>query len=175
MGKTKKKDMNELKQELELDDHKLDIEAFYKKHDTNPKTGLSSAEAKRRLERDGYNELTPPPTTPEWIKFCQQLFGGFSTLLWIGSILCFIAYFLESRTNPNAMKDNLYLGIVLASVVIITGIFSYFQERKASNIMDSFKNLVPDQANVLRDGKMQTINAREVVIGDVIQVKGGDI
>jgi len=174
MGKTKKKDMNELKQELELDDHKLDIEAFYKKHDTNPKTGLSSAEAKRRLERDGYNELTPPPTTPEWIKFCQQLFGGFSTLLWIGSILCFIAYFLESRTNPNAMKDNLYLGIVLASVVIITGIFSYFQERKASNIMDSFKNLVPDQANVLRDGKMQTINAREVVIGDVIQVKGGD-
>jgi sodium/potassium-transporting ATPase subunit alpha len=173
-GKTKKKDMNELKQELELDDHKLDVEAFFKKHNVNPQTGLSSAEAKMRLERDGPNELTPPPTTPEWIKFCQQLFGGFSTLLWIGSILCFIAYFLESRTNPNAMKDNLYLGIVLASVVIITGIFSYFQERKASNIMDSFKNLVPDQANVLRDGKLQTINAREVVVGDVIQVKGGD-
>jgi sodium/potassium-transporting ATPase subunit alpha len=174
MGKTKKKDMNELKQELELDDHKIDISEFYKRHEVNPKTGLSSAEAKRRLERDGPNELTPPPTTPEWIKFCQQLFGGFSTLLWIGSILCFIAYFLESRTNPNAMKDNLYLGIVLASVVIITGIFSYFQERKASNIMDSFKNLVPDQANVLRDGKLQTINARDVVVGDVIQVKGGD-
>lgn len=166
--------MNELKQELELDDHKIDISEFYKRHEVNPKTGLSSAEAKRRLERDGPNELTPPPTTPEWIKFCQQLFGGFSTLLWIGSILCFIAYFLESRTNPNAMKDNLYLGIVLASVVIITGIFSYFQERKASNIMDSFKNLVPDQANVLRDGKLQTINARDVVVGDVIQVKGGD-
>jgi len=166
--------MNELKQELELDDHKIDLETFYARHKTSANGGLSSADVKERLERDGYNELTPPKTTPEWIKFCQQLFGGFSTLLWIGAILCFIAYFLESRTNPNTMKDNLYLGIVLATVVIITGIFSYLQERKASNIMDSFKNLVPDQANVIRDGKTQTVLARELVKGDVVMVKGGD-
>lgn len=173
MGKAKK-DMNALKQELEMDDHKLDLASFYNKHKTDPKQGLTSADAKARLERDGLNELTPPPTTPEWIKFCQQLFGGFSTLLWVGSILCFVAYFLESRSNPNAMKDNLYLGIVLAAVVIITGIFSYFQERKASNIMDSFKNMVPDQANVIRDGKTQTVLAKELVVGDVVMVKGGD-
>merc|ERR1719461_2008463 len=72
------------------------------------------------------------------------------------------------------MKDNLYLGIVLASVVIITGIFSYFQERKASNIMDSFKNLVPDQANVIRDGEKVTLKADELTLGDVIEVKFGD-
>jgi len=175
MAKPKgKKDMNELKQELELDDHKIDLDTFYARHKTSANGGLSSADVKERLERDGYNELTPPKTTPEWIKFCQQLFGGFSTLLWIGAILCFIAYFLESRTNPNTMKDNLYLGIVLATVVIITGIFSYLQERKASNIMDSFKNLVPDQANVIRDGKTQTVLARELVKGDVVMVKGGD-
>jgi len=174
MGKTKKKDMNALKQELEIDDHKIDVDAFFARHKTSPTQGLSTSEAKARLERDGYNELTPPPTTPEWIKFCQQLFGGFSTLLWIGAILCFIAYFLESQSNPNAMKDNLYLGIVLASVVIITGVFSYFQERKASNIMDSFKNMVPDKAVVIRDGQKQDIVARELVIGDIVIVKGGD-
>lgn len=174
MGKSKKKDMNELKQELEIDDHIIEIDAFLTRHKTNIKTGLTTSEAKIRLERDGPNELTPPATTPEWIKFCQQLFGGFSTLLWIGSILCFIAYFLESRSNPNAMKDNLYLGIVLATVVIITGVFSYLQERKASNIMDSFKNMVPDKAVVIRDGQTQTVIARELVIGDVVMVKGGD-
>ena len=177
MGKEKKndkKDLNNLKQELELDDHKISIKEFLNRHGTSLESGLSSNEASTRLERDGFNELTPPKTTPEWIKFCKQLFGGFSTLLWTGAILCFIAYFLETRTNPNAMKDNLYLGIVLATVVIITGVFSYFQESKAANIMESFKNLVPDQACVVRNGQPQTINARELVVGDVVKVKGGD-
>jgi len=174
-GKPKKKQsMNELKQELALEDHKLSISALVNKHKTNLETGLTSAEAAARLARDGFNELTPPKTTPEWIKFCKQLFGGFATLLWIGAILCFFAYFVESRGNPNAMPDNLYLGIVLATVVIITGIFAYFQERKASNIMDSFKNLIPDQAFILRDGKLQTVMAREIVVGDVCCIKGGD-
>ena len=43
----------------------------------------------------GLNALTPPPTTPEWIKFCQNLFGGFALLLWFGAILCFIAYSIQ--------------------------------------------------------------------------------
>merc|ERR1711935_1220864 len=84
------------------------------------------------------------------------------------------AYFIESSSNQNAMKDNLWLGIVLASVVIITGIFSYFQERKASNIMDSFKNMVPDMANVIRGRQNKQIPAKELVIGDLVTVKGGD-
>ena len=39
--------------------------------------------------------------------------------------------------------DNLYLGIVLSVVVVITGVFSYYQENKSSRIMESFKNMVP--------------------------------
>ena len=166
--------MNELKKELELDEHKITLEELFARRKTSAEKGLTTAQAKEYLEKEGYNELTPPKTTPEWIKFCKQLFGGFSTLLWIGAILCFIAYAIEASNNANAMKDNLYLGIVLASVVIITGIFSYFQERKASNIMDSFKNMVPDQANVLRNGETATILAKELVIGDIVFVKGGD-
>jgi sodium/potassium-transporting ATPase subunit alpha len=175
MGKDKgKKDMNELKKELELDEHKVSFDELFARRKTSAEKGLTTAQAKEYLAKEGYNELTPPKTTPEWIKFCKQLFGGFSTLLWIGAILCFIAYAIEASNNANAIKDNLYLGIVLASVVIITGIFSYFQERKASNIMDSFKNMVPDQANVLRNGETATILAKELVIGDIVFVKGGD-
>ena len=166
--------MNDLKKELELDEHKISVEELCKRLQTDAKNGLSSAEAKVRLERDGPNQLTPPKTTPEWVKFLKQMFGGFATLLWIGAILCFFAYTIESQSNANAQKDNLYLGIVLATVVIVTGIFSYFQERKSSQIMESFKNMVPDQAKVVRDGKAQVINALDVVMGDLVQVKGGD-
>lgn len=79
------------------------------------------------MERDGPNALTPPKQTPEWVKFCKNLFGGFALLLWIGAILCFIAYSIQASTVEEPADDNLYLGIVLSAVVIVTGIFSYYQ------------------------------------------------
>ena len=52
---------------------------------------------------------------------------GFSLLLWTGSILCLITHALQTKYVEKAKDDNLYLGIVLAVVVIITGLFSYYQ------------------------------------------------
>nr|XP_054396489.1 sodium/potassium-transporting ATPase subunit alpha-3 isoform X2 [Pongo abelii] len=69
---------------------------------------------------------------------------------------------------------QLYLGIVLAAVVIITGCFSYYQEAKSSKIMESFKNMVPQQALVIREGEKMQVNAEEVVVGDLVEIKGGD-
>uniref|UniRef100_A0A3B3ZJ14 Uncharacterized protein n=1 Tax=Periophthalmus magnuspinnatus TaxID=409849 RepID=A0A3B3ZJ14_9GOBI len=71
-------------------------------------------------------------------------------------------------------SGHLYLGIVLSAVVIITGCFSYFQEAKSSKIMESFKNMVPQQALVIREGEKMQINAEQVVAGDLVEVKGGD-
>lgn len=162
------------KEDIQIPELNCSIDELFQELGTNSTSGLSSAVAKQRLEEHGHNELTPPKTTPEWIKFCRQLFGGFSTLLWVGAILCFIAYTFEYLENPNVLKDNLYLGIVLATVVILTGCFSYYQESKASNIMAAFASMVPDTALVLRDGKKISINARDLVIGDVVFMKGGD-
>uniref|UniRef100_A0A8C6XX36 ATPase Na+/K+ transporting subunit alpha 3 n=1 Tax=Naja naja TaxID=35670 RepID=A0A8C6XX36_NAJNA len=151
-----------------------------------------------------------------WVKgcFCQllkhsYLFGGFSILLWIGAILCFLTYGILAGTEEDPSRDNvsfggvtclegvlvggmkkgylkdllmiqpflllqLYLGIVLAAVVIITGCFSYYQEAKSSKIMESFKNMVPQQALVIREGEKMQLNAEDVVVGDLVEVKGGD-
>ena len=68
--------------------------------------GLSSSRAKEVLARDGPNALTPPPTTPEWVKFCRQLFGGFSMLLWIGAILCLLAYGIQAASEDEPVNDN---------------------------------------------------------------------
>lgn len=173
-GKKGEKDLDDLKQELTIDEHSVPIEELFQRLSVNPDVGLSQSEAKRRYERDGPNALTPPKQTPEWVKFCKNLFGGFSLLLWIGAILCFIAYSIESAAEEEPSNDNLYLGIVLTAVVVITGIFSYYQENKSSRIMESFKNMVPQYAICLRDGEKHNLQAEELCVGDIVEVKFGD-
>ena len=166
--------LKDLKQELDVDVHSVDIDVLCKRFNTNISTGKTQASAEVGITQYGLNKLTPPPTTPEWIKFSKQLFGGFALLLWAGSILCFITYGLQASTLEDPADDNLYLGIVLAVVVIVTGIFSYYQDSKSSRIMDSFKNLVPQYALCLRDGEKVTMKAEELTLGDIVEVKFGD-
>merc|ERR1712214_170376 len=170
----KEKNLNELKQELEVDVHKISADEVFRRFGTDPNRGLTTAQAKANLERDGPNALTPPPTTPERVKFCQALFGGFAMLLWLGAVLCFIAYSIQATTMEQPPDDNLYLGVVLTAVVVVTGIFSYYQESKSSSIMESFKNLVPQYALIIRNGEKIEIKAEELTIGDIVEVKFGD-
>merc|ERR1719158_1683777 len=165
--------MDGLKQELELDVHTVEVDVLYKRFNSK-ENGLSTNQAKENLEKYGLNALTPPPTTPEWIKFCQNLFGGFAMLLWVGAILCFVAYTIQATNLEEPPDDNLYLGVVLTAVVVVTGIFSYYQESKSAKIMESFKNLVPQYALAIRDGEKVNIKAEQLTLGDIIFVKFGD-
>ena len=86
--------------------------------------GLTSKQAAEFLDRDGPNALTPPKTTPEWIKFCKNLFGGFSTLLWIGSILCFSAFGLEASGSENPNMDNVSGFLMFVKIGCTVNVFS---------------------------------------------------
>ncbi|GAU93801.1 hypothetical protein RvY_05685 [Ramazzottius varieornatus] len=173
-GAPKKGTMEDLKQEARMDEHTIPLEELCRRMQTDPRNGLTDVEAKTRLARDGPNALTPPKTTPWFVKFLQEMSGGFALLLWAGAILCFIAYSIESATMTYPNPDNLYLGIVLAAVVFITGCFSYFQRAKSERIMESFKNLIPDYALVIRNGQKASVLADTLVLGDLVEVKGGD-
>ncbi|XP_069805126.1 potassium-transporting ATPase alpha chain 2 isoform X2 [Dendropsophus ebraccatus] len=179
-GKKKKKQkkngkkVDDLKQELELDDHKLDVDVLEEKYETSILKGLTRARAAEILARDGPNALTPPKGTPEIIKFLKQMVGGFSLLLWAGSVLCWIAYGIQYSQDNTTSRDNLYLGVVLAAVVFLTGCFAYFQEAKSTNIMASFNRMIPQQAIVTRDGEKLEVPATELVVGDLVDIKGGD-
>merc|ERR1711992_91480 len=166
--------MDNLKQELELDVHKVSLDVLCNRFNTDLNRGLTDSQAKANYDQYGPNALTPPPTTPEWVKFCQCLFSGFAMLLWAGAILCFVAYGIQASAFEEPPDDNLYLGVVLTTVVVVTGIFSYYQESKSSSIMESFKNLVPQYALIIRNGEKIEIKAEELTIGDIVEVKFGD-
>ncbi|NWS19701.1 AT12A ATPase, partial [Pachyramphus minor] len=136
--------------------------------------GLSSARAAEVLARDGPNALTPPKATPEIVKFLKQMVGGFSILLWIGAVFSWISFGIQLAQGAESPFDNLYLGVVLALVVILTGIFAYYQEAKSTNIMASFSKMIPQQALVIRDSEKKELPADQLVVGDLVEIKGGD-
>uniref|UniRef100_A0A2C9MA16 Na(+)/K(+)-exchanging ATPase n=1 Tax=Biomphalaria glabrata TaxID=6526 RepID=A0A2C9MA16_BIOGL len=109
--KKKKKgqdEMGELKRELEMDEHKIPLDILFARLGSDPVNGHTPERAAEILARDGMNQLTPPKSTPEWIKFCKTMLGGFALLLWIGSILCFIAYAIQAGQQDNPPGDNSY-------------------------------------------------------------------
>merc|ERR1711910_163678 len=170
----KEKNLNELKRELEIDVHRVSVDELCKRFGSNVAEGLTDDQVAKGIEEHGLNQLTPPKTTPEWVKFCQCLFSGFAMLLWFGAILCFLAYGIQASAYEEPPDDNLYLGIVLSAVVTGTGIFSYYQEAKSAKIMESFKNLVPQYAVVRRNGEKITVKAAELTLGDIVEIKFGD-
>uniref|UniRef100_A0A8C9FWC5 Sodium/potassium-transporting ATPase subunit alpha n=1 Tax=Pavo cristatus TaxID=9049 RepID=A0A8C9FWC5_PAVCR len=132
------------------------------------------ARAAEILARDGPNSLTPPKATPEIVKFLKQMVGGFSILLWIGAVFSWISFGIQLAQGAESAFDNLYLGVVLAVVVILTGIFAYYQEAKSTNIMASFSKMIPQQALVIRDAEKKEMPADQLVVGDIVEIKGGD-
>lgn len=96
-----------------MDEHKIPMPELFIRLQTNSETGLTAAKAKEFLERDGPNALTPPKQTPEWVKFCKQLFGGFALLLWIGKY-CII------------YKHNFHKHLLLSTSMNLYEFFFYF-------------------------------------------------
>lgn len=161
-------DKKEEKSESDITEHMLglvDLQAELKTDFTN---GLTSEEAEKRLLEDGLNMLTPPPKEHWFWKAVKHIFYGFAALLWIGSILCFIVYGIDQEDI-----GNLTLGIVLAAVVLMTGLFSWYQEAKSDAVLEGFLKLAPSTCDVLRNGQYVNINADHLVKGDVVRLQFG--
>lgn len=109
---SKKQAMDDLKQECDLEEHKLSIDVLCTQLQTDPELGLTPEQARDILLRDGPNALTPPKKTSEWVKFSKNLFGGFAMLLWVGAFLCFVAYAIQSSSSEEVPDDNVSINIV---------------------------------------------------------------
>ena len=177
--KTKKVESNQSSSDKDsikdLDQHRITWKQLCSRFELDEEKifmqGLTSEEAKNRNLKEGDNILSERKKSPWWMKLLHEWTAPFALLLWAGSILCFIAYGLD-ESDPS----NLYLGIVLAIVNIITGLVTFFQNAKSDSVMEGFKNFIPPKCKVIRDGKEDLINATKLVKGDiVICVEGGRV
>ena len=124
-------------------------------------SGLTSEEAKRRLEKYGYNEIKKFKRLTPFQLFLRQ-FTSFLVLILIAAII--ISLLIGEKLDA----------IVITCIVILNGIFGFVQEYKAEKAIEALKKLTALKARVLRDNKLYEIDAREIVPGDIILLETGD-
>ncbi|XP_018321819.1 sodium/potassium-transporting ATPase subunit alpha-like [Agrilus planipennis] len=174
----KEKDLEEIerdKAEYTTEDHIIELKVLLEKLRTNRKTGLTIDEADDRLKKYGPNCLVPNAAISKWSVLFHNFFGGFSSLLWMGSIMCFIGYAVARTSDPSVAEDKLYMGILLLIVVIVTGGYGFIQEVQSIKVIEGFANIVPKQATVIREGNEITLPAEELVVGDIVKFSMGNV
>ena len=128
---------------------------------------MTTAEAEARLLADGPNKLSEKEGTHWAILLIEEFLTPFSILLWAGAILCFVAFGLGK--DPS----NLYLGVIICAIILITGTLTFYQSMKSRSIMDSFKDFIPPATIVIRDGAESQMDAKKLVVGDVVRIETG--
>jgi len=126
----------------------------------NRNRGLSTAEARARLERDGANEVAQPKSHP-LLSFARK-FWGLSA--WMIELIALISLVLHKYAD---------LGVALA-LLVVNAALSFMQEQHASAAVSALRSRLQVTARVLRDGRWQAELARDLVRGDVVRVRAGD-
>ncbi len=123
--------------------------------------GLSSSDAAHLLATNGANCLPAPPSPHVWRKLVAQFTHFFALMLWIAGGLAIFAGMAQ-------------LGVAVFVVIVINGVFAFAQEQRAEHAAERLQDLLPVGVVVRRDGAPRTINAADVVVGDLVVLSSGD-
>jgi Mg2+-importing ATPase len=124
--------------------------------------GLSAAEASQRLKRYGSNRLNNKKKTGAWRLFLAQFKSSIILILLFATGLSFY------------LKDTLDAAIIL-TIVLISGLLGFWQEKGAASAVEKLLAMVQIKVDVLRDGLETEIPADNLVQGDIILLKAGDV
>ncbi|KAI0762858.1 sodium-potassium ATPase [Fomes fomentarius] len=160
-----------IKELSSLDWHTITVDEALQRLSVSPQTGLETVQAQRRIQLYGKNAITPPKSNM-WRKVLEWFFGGFGSLLFAASIVCFIAW--KPLGEPNPQSSNLALAVVLLIVQLLQAGFNAWQDFSTSRVMSSIKGMLPSDVLVLRDGNEVKLPASELVQGDLIHVRLGE-
>ncbi len=139
----------------------LTIDETLSRLQSNPATGLTQTDLKQRIERFGPNTIDEKQQNPI-IAFLKRFWGLTAWMLEIAIVISFVlGNFLD-----------LY---IIAALLFVNVFLGFFQEQQATRAVKALKQKLQLQARVLRDGLWSTISAVELVPGDIIRIRSGDL
>lgn len=148
--------------------HQLPLDEFLQSLHTSP-VGLTDLEAARRRREFGDNTIPRAAAEPPWRKLAREFVHFFALILWLAAAL---AFFAEWQSPGQGMGA---LGIAILLVILINGLFSFWQVHRAEQSLAALEKLLPRAARVWRAGACREIPNQELVPGDVLQVTAGDL
>ena len=146
---------------FDKESHGKTIDALTAEFETDSERGLSAAEARRRLDSGGYNELKDRPR-PGFMALLWDQFNNFLIIILIVAALISLA--LGEYVDSAA--------IVL--IVILNAVIGVVQESKAEQALEALQKMSAPNASVIRDGVLVSIPGREVAPGDIVMLEAGN-
>lgn len=140
-----------------------DVMQFFGVH---PERGLRDFEVEERHRRDGYNEFAKAEHTSIWMKFISQFKSFMIIVLLIAAVISGVTGYL----NGEGITDALIILVIL----VVNAIIGVFQEDKAEKSLEALEKLSAPKCKVIREGVLQVIESRELVVGDVVVIETGD-
>jgi len=142
------------------DVHSLPVDLTLEALDASP-SGLSSEEAAHRLRLHGPNRLPEAPRRNPLLRFLAHFHN----------VLIYVL--IASAAVTAVLQHWIDTGVILA-VVIVNALIGFIQEGRAEQAMAAIRGMLAPRSAVLRDGRRQSVDAAELVPGDIVLVEAGD-
>ena len=139
----------------------MTIEDVVARLGSDTERGLRLDQVAKSRTRFGWNELTEAPPTPLW----QKLLGQFKDLvIWILIAAAVISGAIGEWPDT----------VAILAIVLLNGLLGFFQEERAEHSLAALQKLSAPLAKVIRDGVLQTLPARDLMPGDLVELEAGD-
>ncbi|SDI02975.1 plasma-membrane proton-efflux P-type ATPase [Nitrosomonas sp. Nm132] len=129
--------------------------------DVNSETGLTHAEVDSRRQTHGYNEIVEQKSHP--------------VLMFLGKFWGVSAWMLELIMVLSAILGKYSDLLVVSALLVVNAVLGFMQEHRAAGVVETLRRHLQVSARVLREGSWQLVPARELVPGDIVRVRPGDI
>merc|ERR1712195_234015 len=155
-----------------LEIHERDIDAVISELNSDKEKGLTKEEANKRFLRDGPNELETPPRISLFMLFIVQLNSVIMYLL----LAAVVASAVIKATGDDKDKIISYVdSIAILIIVFINATIAAVTENNANDALEALSNLQSPKCTVIRSGKDETIESKELVVGDIVKLATGDV
>ena len=124
--------------------------------------GLSREEAARRLEANGKNKLSSPPSEPLIKRFFAQMSDPMIIILLVAAAISGVLAVVEGESFADV--------IIILVVVLVNAVLGVYQESKAEKAIEALQEMSAAVSHVLRGGKLTTVPSEELDLGDVVML-----